>query len=87
MFFPVETYPNPPKKNYVTNKSDVFYLDEIWSMDLLDLNDFGPNNDEVHRYNLVVIDIFSKFGWTVALKNQNEHTIDFFENILNSSKR
>ena len=34
------------------------------------------------------MDNFSKFGWTVPLKNKNAQTIkDFFENILISSKR
>ena len=41
-----------------------------------------------HRYVLVVIDNFSKIGWTVPLKNKNAQTIkDSFENILISSKR
>ena len=34
------------------------------------------------------MDIFSKFGWTVALKNKNAQTItNSFENILIISKR
>ena len=37
---------------------------------------------------LVVIDNFSKFGWTSPVKNKNAQTIkDSFENILISSKR
>ena len=37
---------------------------------------------------LVTIDNFSKYGWTVPLKNKNARTIkDSFENILISSKR
>ena len=41
-----------------------------------------------YRYVLVIIDNFSKFGWTVLLKNKNASTIkDSFENILISSKR
>ena len=37
---------------------------------------------------MVIIDNFSKYGWTVPLKNKNAQTIkDSFENILISSKR
>ena len=39
-------------------------------------------------YILVVTDNFSKFGWTIPLKNKNAQTIkDSFENMLIYSKR
>ena len=83
-----EIYSKPPKKNYITNKTDVYYIDDIWSLDILDLKDYGPENNRGYRYVLVVIDNFSKFGWTVPLKNKNAQTIkDSFENILINSKR
>ena len=83
-----EKYSKAPKKNYITNKTDVYYIDDIWSLDILDLKDYGPENNRGYRYVLVVIDNFSKFGWTVPLKNKNAQTIkDSFENILISSKR
>ena len=57
-------------------------------MDILDLKDYGPENNRGYRYILFIIDDFSKFGWTIPLKNKNAHTIkDSFENILISSKR
>ena len=71
-----EIYSKPPKKYYPTNKTDVYYIDDIWSLDILDL--------KVR----VIIDNFSKFGWTIPLKNKNAQTIkDSFENISISSKR
>ena len=83
-----EIYSKPPKKNYATNKTDVYYIDDIWSLDILDLKDYGPENNRKYRYVLVVIDNFSKYGWTIPLKNKNAQTIkDSFENILISSKR
>ena len=33
-------YATPPKKKDATNKNDVIYIDDTWSMDLLDLNDY-----------------------------------------------
>ena len=83
-----EIYSKPPKKNYATNKTDVYHIDEIWSLDILDLKDYGPKNNRGYRYVLVAIDNFSKFGWTSPLKNKNAITIkDSFENILINSKR
>ena len=83
-----EIYSKPPKRNYITNKTDVYYIDEIWSLDILDLKDYGPENNRGYRYVLVIIDIFSKYGWTIPLKNKNAQIIkDSFENILISSKR
>ena len=83
-----EIYSKPPKKNYATNKTDVYHIADIWSLDILDLKDYGPENNRGYRYVLVIIDNFSKYGWTVPLKNKNAQTIkDSFENILINSKR
>ena len=83
-----EIYSKPPKKNYITNKTNVYYIDDIWSLDILDLKYYGPKNNRGYRYVLVIIDNFSKFGWTLPLKNKNAQTIkNSFENILISSKR
>ena len=83
-----EIYSKPPKKNYNTNKTDVYYIDDIWSLDILDLKDYGPENNRGYRYVLVIIDNFSKIVWTVPLKNKNAQTIkNSFENILISTKR
>ena len=83
-----EIYSKPPKKNYATNKTDVYHIDKIWSLDILDLKDYGPKNNRRYRYVLVIIDKFSKYGWTILLKNKNAQTIkDSFENILINAKR
>ena len=83
-----EIYSKPPKKYYNTNKTNVYYIDDTWSLDILDLKDYGPENNRNYIYVLVIIDNFSKFGWTLSLKNKNAQTIkDSFENILINSKR
>ena len=83
-----EIYSKAPKKNYATNKTNVYHIDDICSLDILDLKDYGPENNRGYRYVLVIIDNFSKFGWTIPLKNKNTQTIkDSFENILINSKR
>ena len=83
-----EIHSKGPKKYYPTNKTDVYHIDDIWSLDILDLKDYGPEHNTGYRYVLVIIKNFSKFGWTVPLKNKNAQTIkDSFENILINSKR
>ena len=83
-----EIFSKPPKKNYITNKTDVFCIDDIWSLDILDLKDYGPENNRGYRYVLVIIDNLSKFGWTVPLKNNKAQTIkDSLENISIGSRR
>ena len=60
--------------------------DNRWSSDLLDMNNYGPKND--YRYILVIIDNFSKFGWTVPLKNKYAQSVtDAFSEIVISSNR
>ena len=83
-----EIYSKGPKRNYITNTTDVYHIDDTWSLDILDLKDYGPENNRNHRYVLVVFDNFSKFGWTIPLKNKKAQTIkNSFENILISSRR
>ena len=53
--------PNPLKGNFVTNKTVDWNLDDTWSMDFLDLEDYGVKNIESNWYTLVVFDNFSEF--------------------------
>ena len=83
-----EVFSKGPKESYPTNKTEVYHIVEIWPLDIIDLKDYGPENNRGYRYVLVIIDNFSKFGCTIPLKNKNAQTIkDSFENILISSKR
>ena len=36
-----EIYHKPFKKNYPTNRTDVYHFDDIWYLDILDLKDCG----------------------------------------------
>ena len=44
-------------------------IDEIWAADLVDMQSFSDYNDGV-KYLLAVVDIFSKHGWMVPLKQK-----------------
>ena len=78
-----EIYSKPPKKNYSTSKTDVHHIDGIWSLDILNIKDHGPENNRGYRYVLVVIDIFNTFAGAAPLKNENAQTKkNSFEKIL-----
>ena len=57
-----------PENIYSTNKTDVYQIDDIWSLVILDLKDYGPENNRNYGYILVVIDNFPKIGFIVPLK-------------------
>ena len=52
-----EIYSKLPHKNYETNKTMIKSIDDTWSSDLIDMNDYGPKNNKGYRYILVVVDI------------------------------
>ena len=83
-----EIYSRSPKKNYGTNKTITRSIDDTWSSDFLDIDDYGPKNNRGYRYVLVVNDNFSDFGWTIPLKNKYAQSItDTFSEIIKSSNR
>ena len=58
------------------------------SLDILDLKIHDPEKNRECRFVLVMVDNFSKYGWTTPLKNKNAQTIkDSLEIILISSRR
>ena len=81
-------YSKPLKTYYPTKKINVYHIDDSWSLDILDLKVYDPENNRGHRYVLVIIDSISRYGWTIPLKNKNAQLIKVsFETILISSKR
>ena len=63
-----EVYSKPPRKNYLTNKVDYNFVDEIWSIDLADMIDYKFSNNKRFRYIFVIIDNYSKYLWAIPLK-------------------
>ena len=46
-----------------------------FNLDILDLKNYGDENNRGYRYVLVVIDNFLNLGWTLPLKNKIAQTI------------
>ena len=63
-----EIFSKTQKKNYPTNKIIYNHIDEIWSIDLADMNDYKNSNNKSYRYIFIVIDNFSKYSWAIPLK-------------------
>ena len=60
-------------------------IDEIWTADLVDMQAFAEYNDGV-KYLLTVIDVFSKYGWIIPMKDKSgKSTADAFRKIFGSS--
>ena len=38
------------KQNYTTKKTDVYHLDDAWSLDILDLKDNGPEKKDIDKF-------------------------------------
>ena len=65
-----EIYSSPPKKKYPTNKIKYNHIDDIRSMDLVDIIDYKISNIKGYRYIFIIIDKFSKYLWAIPLKNK-----------------
>ena len=58
----------------------------IWSADLIDMRKFSNENRD-YNYLLNVIDMFSKYAWSIPLKNKNAFEVTkAFESILTKSQ-
>ena len=49
-------------------------IDEIWAADLVDMKEFEEENDGM-KWILTVIDVFSKFGWMIPLKDKSGESV------------
>lgn len=74
-------------KKFKTRKIITKGIDDIWAADLLIMSAFHKENDN-YKYLLNVIDCFSKYAWSVALKTKNASEVSkAFEKNFKKSKR
>lgn len=62
------------RRNFPKRKVVVFRKDEIWAMDLAQMNAYEEFNDG-YKYILCIVDVFSKYAFCVPLKNKNSETV------------
>ena len=62
-------------------------IDKIWAADLIEMQKYSKWNKGV-KYLLMVIDVFSKYGWIVPLKDEKTESVSTaFDEIFKTSKR
>ena len=77
----------PVIKNFKKRKVYSSFKDNIWSVDLADMQLISKCNKRI-KYLLCVIDLFSGYAWIIPLKNKKGETIvEEFKKILDDSNR
>ena len=63
------------------------HINEIWAADLVEMQQFSIWN-KGYKYLLKVIDVFSKYGWIVPVKNkQGEPVKEAFQSIFKNGRK
>ena len=81
------TLHKPARRHYKTNRVIVGGIDELWQMDLADMQTMAAENDG-YRYLLLCIDVFSKYLWVIPLKTKTGPALVMaFKKILESGRK
>ena len=62
------------RKNFPKRYVFVRNVDDIWGADLVDMKKLAKENDG-YKYLLMIIDVFSKFGWVAPLKTKSGDSV------------
>jgi len=77
----------PIKRKFQRRRVYVKGIDYIWAADLVEMQEWSKQN-KGFRYLLNVIDIFSKFAWSIPLKiKMGNICLDVFKLILKKFRR
>ena len=77
----------PIRRSFIRRRVYANGIDEIWAADLVEMGKFFKWNNGV-RYLLMVINVFSKFGWIEPLKNKKaESIVEAFNKILKTGRK
>ena len=77
----------PAVHRFQKRKVYVGGIDDIWAADLVDMQAFAKQNDDV-KYLLCVIDLFSRYGWIAPLNDKSGDSVyNAFAKIFTSSGR
>ena len=81
------TLHKPKYKTFERNKTIVPGREDTWQADLIDMNSLTNENDG-NIFILMVIDVFSKYAWSIPLKNKKAETvIDAFKKIFLTGRK
>ena len=61
--------PKPIRRKFAKRRVFASGVDAIWTADLVDMQSFSRYN-KGYKYILMIIDVFSKYGWAIPLKTK-----------------
>ena len=77
----------PIKRKFQKKPVIFFGIDDTWSADSVDMTSFAKFNKGI-KYILTIIDIFSKYEWTVPERDKTGASVTkAFEKVMINSKR
>ena len=77
----------PITRNFRKRTVISYGIDKIWAADLVEMQKYSKWNKGI-KYLLMVIDVFSKYGWIVTLKDKKTESVSLaFDTIFKKSKR
>ena len=77
----------PITRNFRKRRVISYGVDEIWAADLVEMQKYSKWN-KGFKYLLMVIDVFSKYGWIIPLKDKKTESVSLaFDHIFKKSKR
>ena len=77
----------PITRNFSKRKVISYGIDKIWAADLVEMQKFNKWNKGV-KYLLLVIDVFSKYGWIAPLKDKKTESVSLaFDEIFKKAER
>jgi hypothetical protein len=77
----------PVRRKFKRRRVISYGIDDVWSCDLVEMQEWSKQN-KGHRYMLNVIDVHSKYAWSVPLKDKTGKTVlEAFKQIVENSGR
>ena len=77
----------PVRRKFERRHVNAFEIDDVWGADLVEMQEWTKQN-KGYKYMLNVIDVFSKYAWSIPMKNKNGlTTLEAFKKIVKESGR
>ena len=64
----------PVRRKFQRRHVISYGVDDVWSCDLVEMQEWSKQN-KGYRYMINVVDVFSKFAWSVPLKDKIGKTV------------
>ena len=77
----------PARKTYPTRQVIANYPNQIWSCDLVQLDNIADENDK-YKFLLCVVDVFTRYAWIVPMQSKSEKDVlDGFKDVVLSNNK